>query len=275
MPPIDTISNFSVLTSRRKSLFRRVFGSLLARIRRYEPSDVSEDAMHHHIDISDSVSMAGSAMSMSSEGNPSLESGTPDDMSISSDAVRLGVGDGSEMDELQEHGQSWEEKKAPTILMAEKALFDLADILNPKSTGKQKRSKDNKLNKWTEKHLQEIEAFLRLYTREGSDFRGQWMKASEQASVAMNGNGKRYGHSRGLRTRAQEFILERVIPENPFGSWAKSRLDVDGELAYDIALYLQEKGRYVRAQDIIDFFNDPHSRFKHDIKEIISVGTAQ
>ena len=42
--------------------------------------------------------------------------------------------------------------------------------------------------------------------------------------------------------RAKEFITERLIPQNPFGTWSHSKIDEEEELKQELNLYLQSKG---------------------------------
>ena len=44
---------------------------------------------------------------------------------------------------------------------------------------------------------------------------------------------------------------------NPYGAWNKSILDHDETLAQDIHLHLQKIGKYVRAEDLVDFMDTP------------------
>ena len=47
------------------------------------------------------------------------------------------------------------------------------------------------------------------------------------------------------------------LPYIPYGAWSDSVLDHDETLAQDIHLRLQRIGKYVRAEDLVDFMDTP------------------
>ena len=81
------------------------------------------------------------------------------------------------------------------------------------------------------------------------------MEASKQAAVAAC---KPTNHQeRKLREEAKKFISTHDVPKNPYGAWSMARIDADEELAQEINIYLQEKGKYVKANDIAEYLNKP------------------
>ncbi|KAG1841565.1 hypothetical protein DFJ58DRAFT_707849 [Suillus subalutaceus] len=61
---------------------------------------------------------------------------------------------------------------------------------------------------------------------------------------------------------------------NLYRSWNVSLLD-KGDLAEAIHMHLQSIGKYVRAQDIVDYLAQPNVQQKHGLKKTISLATAQ
>lgn len=62
---------------------------------------------------------------------------------------------------------------------------------------------------------------------------------------------------------------------NPFGAWAKSKLETRPELKEELTAHLVGIGKYVQARDIVDFLNRPDVQTKHNIGESIHISTAQ
>ncbi|KAJ7741568.1 hypothetical protein DFH07DRAFT_964918 [Mycena maculata] len=170
-------------------------------------------------------------------------------------------------------GTPWETRQPPTQVMALEALEAIKLLLFvPSAPGKRKHTVATKINGWSRKHLEEISAFLSLYTDKESKTRGEWTASSVQAAVSRGkGKGGRDGHARGIRERARNPSLQ----VNPFGTWAKSKLETHPELAEELKEHLVSIGKYVQARDIVDFLNRPDMQTKHNISESIHISTAQ
>ena len=133
--------------------------------------------------------------------------------------------------------------------------------------------KESKITGWGKKLLEEICTFLRLYTSDKSDVKGQWTKAAEQAALV---HGKPTEHaSRQIRRNAKEFVATQKPPENPYGTWARSKIEEDEELQQEINLHLQSKGKYVKAEDIVTYLKDPDVQAKWGFKKTIHLATAK
>jgi hypothetical protein len=65
------------------------------------------------------------------------------------------------------------------------------------------------------------------------------------------------------------------LPYNPYGAWSNSVLDRNETLAQDIHLHLQKIGKYVRAEDLVDFMDTPEMRERTKLDKRIVVLTAQ
>lgn len=170
-------------------------------------------------------------------------------------------------------GTSWTCRKPPTELQASAALEELENILRPKRVGKQKRYKESSEQGWALNLLQRIQMMLNLYTSTKSKVKGQWMEASLQASQAC-GKHSKYAAEK-LREKAKEFISSRKVPESPYGAWNISKIDTDEDLKQELSLFLQSKGKYVRANDIIEYLKDPEVLKRWELTKPISQATAK
>ncbi|KAJ7109763.1 hypothetical protein C8R43DRAFT_904628, partial [Mycena crocata] len=123
----------------------------------------------------------------------------------------------------------------------------------------------------------DISALLNLYTGQRSKTRGQWTESSVQAVAAASkhNTSSRYGAARKLRERAKKYVLEREVPVNPFGAWAKSKLETHPELADELQEHLTSIGKYVQAHDIITFMNRADVQARYNLSNTISLPTAQ
>ena len=215
--------------------------------------DASDDAL---IDAAaDALSLSGSEMSGESESELGAAAGP---------SFRCST---------RGQGTSWDHRKPPSELAALEALEEIDGLLHPRREGRQKRYKESTLKGWSRKVLDDVRAFLNLFTGSKSKVRGQWMEASKEAAQAC-GNPTNY-KERKLRDDAKKFIKTRAVPQSPYGSWNMSKIDADEELAQEINLYLQEKGKYVKADDIREYLQKPEVQSRWDLKKSISSATAK
>ena len=152
-------------------------------------------------------------------------------------------------------GTSLDHQRPPTELQALDALGEIQNLLRPLHPGKQKRYKESKVEAWGKKVLKELKVFFNLITAANSKVKGRWMEASKQAAVAACKPTKH--QERKLREEAKKFISTHDVPKNPYGAWSMARIDANEELAQEINIYLQEKGKYVKANDIAEYLNKP------------------
>lgn len=169
----------------------------------------------------------------------------------------------------------WEDRRPPTVSQAEEALADLQNILRPRRdpTGQKHGYKKPRVDGWPLHQLNLIQNLLILYTSNGY-YKGRWMPASEQA-VILDGQWKKSvaTPARALRKKARDFIRTRKAPENPFSRWRTSVID-DEEFQQELCLFLQTKGKYMAASDIVKFTQDPEVQKKWDINSV-SLSTAK
>jgi hypothetical protein len=115
--------------------------------------------------------------------------------------------------------------------------------------------KDPGLDFYLRTRLEEMKQFLWIYVNPQSTEYNKWTAAS--LCTANNLEKKPY-HARILRERVRAFMVDPDdLPYNPYGAWSESVLDRDKTLAQDIHLHLQKIGKYVRAEDLVDFMDTP------------------
>ncbi|KIK78535.1 hypothetical protein PAXRUDRAFT_16819 [Paxillus rubicundulus Ve08.2h10] len=70
----------------------------------------------------------------------------------------------------------------------------------------------------------------------------------------------------------KSYVLDRITPPtNPYGMWNSSCLE-DPDIANEIHEHLQSIGKYVRAQDIVNYLDKEDVRTRFGMKKTISLG---
>jgi hypothetical protein len=167
----------------------------------------------------------------------------------------------------------------PTVSEARAALFDLRKLLRPPradGTGYKRPDFDTILKG----RLESMEKFLWRYTDVSDDGTahaknsagGEWTQAAEETANFLCGRDRL---SRNLRTWSRAYIKNRTdLPMHKYGNHSISRIN-DDILATDIKIHLQSIGKYVRAQDIVDYLGRPEVQEHHGMKKTVSLATAQ
>ncbi|KAG2137712.1 hypothetical protein BD769DRAFT_1351702, partial [Suillus cothurnatus] len=123
--------------------------------------------------------------------------------------------------------------------------------------------------------------FLWLYTdTHGSErtqpanlLGGCWGKAADQ--TARNAGKVKGDHlSRCLRSWSKAYINDRAVLPLRKLPQKYSRID-DEDLAAELKLHLQSIGKYVHAQDLVDYLSIPENQARLGFKKPISLRTAQ
>jgi hypothetical protein len=152
-------------------------------------------------------------------------------------------------------------------------LTEIDGLLRLRREGMQKRYKESSLDGRSKRVLGEIRTFLNLFTGAKSNTKGKWIEASKEAAQAL---GKPTEHkSRNLRETAKKFVVSQKVPQSPYGSWNISKIQEDEEFAQEINLHLQTKGKYVKADDIMEYLKDPEVQLRWGLKKTISHATAK
>ena len=100
-----------------------------------------------------------------------------------------------------------------------------------------------------------------------------WMDASKIIAMA-KGRGPYYG--RTLRRWIKSFITNtNALPTNAWGSGNTSHLDTEDGLRDKLRTHLQGRGKYVRAQDLVDYLNHDEVKARYNASTSISLKTAQ
>ncbi|KAK2460996.1 hypothetical protein APHAL10511_006988 [Amanita phalloides] len=125
---------------------------------------------------------------------------------------------------------------------------------------------------WSQLCLEGVQTLLNLFTDVGSSTYDRWMASSFLATTSLR---KKCGHARKLHKCARDFINEGKIPENSYGSWVKAKVEADEDLAQELKLYLQSVGKYVKAQDLVQYMKQPDVQAKYGMEKPISLSTAK
>jgi hypothetical protein len=118
-----------------------------------------------------------------------------------------------------------------------------------------------------------VQCFRDLFTSDNSKTKGQWTQASEQATAALNQSSK--NAPKTLQKHARNFISTQKPLINLYGTWTQARIEADKEFAQEINIYLQSKGKYVKANDISVFLNDKDVQKKWNLTKTIKKATAK
>ncbi len=160
---------------------------------------------------------------------------------------------------------------APTRDITVCALAELELILHPPhKTGH--RYKKAKLDLLSRSRLEQMAMLLQVFTEDGGIFRGKWIEALESVVHAW-GMGNGYGQQ--LWGWCCAFSKDmKTLPKNPYG-WKTSVLLKDEDLKIKITEYLQAKGKFISAQDVVDCVSQPHLLAHLCQQKPISVQTAR
>ncbi|KAJ7628314.1 hypothetical protein FB45DRAFT_749011, partial [Roridomyces roridus] len=148
-----------------------------------------------------------------------------------------------------------------------------AVVLRGPSRGKAGGYKAPDFTVWVRNRIEGIRAHLALYTNPNSTTYRRWAESARQAAIAMGRDGEHCG--RILASLSRAYIKDRkVLPINPYGGWKESML-ADEELANEIRKYLQELGKFITAEKLVEFLAREDIMEKHGIETKISLSTAR
>lgn len=175
--------------------------------------------------------------------------------------------EGEDEDELDEFLQAPHPDTAPPLLCdAETALEKIERILRPpRDSGP--GYKPCKLDNLTRTRYEAIAMCLRFFLHSNTGF----IDASGKAAIAA---GRGLWHARVVRQWVQHYIKAGHLPRNNYGWWNLSALE-DEDIAEEIKLHLQQKGKFICAEDIVRFLNDAEVRQRLNLKKSVSVRTGR
>jgi hypothetical protein len=161
---------------------------------------------------------------------------------------------------------------APDITSAKAALMDIELVLRGPSRGKGGGYTPPGLSPWVQVRMEGIRSHLAQYTNPNSVTYRKWGISARQAAIAA---GRDVYCARQFAKLSREYIASRkVLPVNPFGKWKQSML-VDEDLATDVREHLQELGKFITADKLVDYLSREDIMDKHGLDKKISVRTAR
>jgi hypothetical protein len=120
--------------------------------------------------------------------------------------------------------------------------------------------------------MEGIRSHLAQYSNPNSVTYGQWGLSARQAAIAA---GRDVYCARRFAHLSREYIASRkVLPINPYGQWKKSML-ADEDLANDVHGHLQELGKFITADKLVDYLSREDVMDKHSLDKKISVRMAR
>ena len=142
---------------------------------------------------------------------------------------------------------------APTVTIAIQALGDIAILLWGDSHGKSGGYKPPQFDQFVRVRLEGMRAMLALYTDPRSATYEQWGKSAFNAAIGM-GRGSVHC-ARVLAQLCHAYIEDRkILPINLYGAWQVSML-ADEDLAEDVQLYLQQLGKFITADKLMEYLH--------------------
>ena len=120
--------------------------------------------------------------------------------------------------------------------------------------------------------MEGIQTLLNLFTSKDSPVYDRWTAASSQAAISLM---KKRSHAQRLRQYAKTFISQGKILTNGYGTWVKAKIETDEEFAEELKLFLQSVGKYVKAQDLVEYLHKLDVQEKYGLKAPISLSTAK
>ncbi|KAJ7622725.1 hypothetical protein DFH06DRAFT_1009349, partial [Mycena polygramma] len=161
---------------------------------------------------------------------------------------------------------------APDITSAKAALTDIQLFLRGPSRGKSGGYNPPDLSPWVRVRMEGIRSHLAQYSTPGSATYGKWGLSARQAAIAI---GRDVHCARTFAQLSREYIsCRKVLPINPYGVWQKSML-ADEDLATDIREHLQELGKFITADKLVEYLSREDVMDKHGLDKKISVRTAR
>jgi hypothetical protein len=241
----------------------------------YNGDQLSPGANHPDVPMWAMVPDAAESMAIPEAGKSRDESEPPDEMKLISDLWATGIPD---FDPMLAEGPAnfpFSEstprqipiRSAPSKISVMDAIVNLEFILRPpRLSGKGYRRV--RLNQNLQTRIEDMLSALRLFLTHG-----QWIEASQQTAVA-RGRGAYYG--KVLRHWINAFILDPTsLPTNTWGSGNICRLDTEDGLQEELRNHLQGIGKYVKAEDLVEYLGRHDTKVRYGATISISTATAR
>jgi hypothetical protein len=159
---------------------------------------------------------------------------------------------------------------APDFVHAVRARDALESLLEPKRTPG-KAAKVFKCDRITHRRLTRMLLVLNLYTHPDAQQRLLWVAASLKIAAIYR---KSSATARKLCVWVREWVTDRYVPANMYGTWTQSMLH-NGDLSQSIHEHLQALGVYRKAEDVVWYLARPTVQKKFNLKKGISLATAR
>ncbi|KAG2058716.1 hypothetical protein BDR06DRAFT_1003904 [Suillus hirtellus] len=205
--------------------------------------------------------------------NDEMDTESEDDEDVNEIEVDAATG------ETSAHNYSFKLRVPPSVNDARKALQDLQSLLKPPRN--KTLAGSAVLSPVLKERLTQVKNFLWLYTDTHDDgmthpenpVGGHWSQAADRAA---RNAGKAQGvHlSWCLRSWAKAYIEDWTALPHCKQLQKYSHVD-DEDFAADIKLHLQSIGKYVRAQDLVDYLSLPENQARLGMSKPICLRTAQ
>ncbi|KAF8335676.1 uncharacterized protein EI90DRAFT_3152738 [Cantharellus anzutake] len=178
---------------------------------------------------------------------------------------------GTEEEPSKAHFHSRPYVPPPKKKDAAEAVHVLDEILKPpRKTGRGYKSVD--INLMVQVRVQQMAQLLHLYGSSVNNGDAGWIGASLTVAKVWN-RGNSYAAC--LRSWCRTFLLDKSLPENPYGHWGSSVLVTDEDLKAELETHLHGLGPYISASDIVEFLNTPEMKERMECEKPISLRTAQ
>ena len=217
----------------------------------------------------------GTDMTTPKLGKSRDESKPPDEMRLVSDLWAVGIPDFDSMSVEEPENIPFNKpvqykvsnRSAPTKIPTINAIAKLKFILKPpRASGKGYRRAI--LNRNLETSIEDMLSLLHAFLAHG-----RWVKTS-QYIAEIKGRGPYYGKL--LRRWIHTFIANpKSLPTNDWGSGNVSRLDTEDGLREELRTHLQTIGKYVKAEDLVEYLSHDDTKTKYGATISISIATAR
>ncbi|KAJ7304897.1 hypothetical protein DFH08DRAFT_658029, partial [Mycena albidolilacea] len=161
---------------------------------------------------------------------------------------------------------------APGITTAKDTSTDIQLVLRWPSRGVSGGYIPPDLSPWVRVRMEGICSHLSQYANPNSLTYGKWGLSAQQAVIAI---GRDVYCAHTFVTLSREYIACcKVLPINPYDHWSQSML-ADVDLATDVCNHLQELGKFITAEKLVQYLEREDVMEKHGLEKAISISTVR
>ena len=219
--------------------------------------------------------VTGTNMITSKLGEIRDESKPPDEMRLVSDLWAVGIADSVPMLVEEPENIPFDKpiqykisnQSAPSKILTINTIAKLKFILKPPRVSRKGYHRVT-LNRNLERNIEDMLSLLRLFLTHG-----RWIEASRYVAVTKD---RGIYHGKALRRWIHAFIADPTsLPTNNWGSGNVSRLDTEDGLHEELRTHLQTIGKYVKAEDLVEYLGRHDTKAKYGATISISITTAR